>query len=251
MISARRRPPSSGACWTTCLRAASPASRSARSTRRTRPRILNKVAEQGGAVHHRQRRADSNRVLYIGTDNVAAGEQAGEQIKKALPNGGKIMLFVGTMDAANARERVEGIKKAIAGTKIEIIDIRTDGVDFAKAKAQRRGHAGQVPEHRRAGRPLVLQHAADLQGGAGRRQGRQGQDRRLRRGPGRRCAASPTGSCDRDRRAAAVRVRLPVDDGLLAKCIEGDKSVHPGQQARSSSRPGSSTSRTSRTSRRR
>jgi ribose transport system substrate-binding protein len=39
------------------------------------------------------------------------------------------------MDAANARERTQGLKEAIAGTKIEIIDIRTDGGDQAKAKA--------------------------------------------------------------------------------------------------------------------
>src|SRR4051794_11343176 len=44
------------------------------------------------------------------------------------------MLFVGTMGADNARERVEGIKKSLAGTKVEIIDIRTDEVDFARAK---------------------------------------------------------------------------------------------------------------------
>jgi ribose transport system substrate-binding protein len=76
----------------------------------------------------------SNRLLYIGTDNVAAGVQAGELIKKTLPDGGKIMLFVGTLGNANARERVEGIKKAIAGTKIEIVDVRTDDIDFVKAK---------------------------------------------------------------------------------------------------------------------
>ena len=55
--------------------------------------------------------------------------------EKSLPEGGTAMLFVGTMDAANARERTQGIKEAIAGTKIEIIDIRTDGGDQAKAKA--------------------------------------------------------------------------------------------------------------------
>lgn len=44
-------------------------------------------------------------------------------------------MFVGTMDADNARERVQGIKEVLSGTKIEIVDIRTDGVDFAKAKA--------------------------------------------------------------------------------------------------------------------
>jgi len=76
----------------------------------------------------------SNRLMYIGTDNVAAGVQAGELLKKALPDGGKIMLFVGTLGNANARERLEGIKKAIAGTKIEIVDTRTDDIDFAKAK---------------------------------------------------------------------------------------------------------------------
>ena len=77
----------------------------------------------------------SKRIAYIGTDNVAAGRQAGEEIKKALPNGGKIALFVGTMDADNARERVQGIKESIAGTKVELVDVFTDQVDFAKAKA--------------------------------------------------------------------------------------------------------------------
>src|SRR3978361_524118 len=78
----------------------------------------------------------SNRVVYIGTDNVAAGHQAGDEIKKALPNGGKVMMFVGTMDADNARERVKGIKDTVAGSKIEIVDIRTDGAAFAKAKRE-------------------------------------------------------------------------------------------------------------------
>ena len=55
----------------------------------------------------------SNRMVYIGTDNVAAGVQAGELMKEAMPDGGTAMLFVGTMDNANARERVEGIKKEI------------------------------------------------------------------------------------------------------------------------------------------
>ncbi len=76
----------------------------------------------------------SKRIAYIGTDNFAAGEQAGAEIKKALPNGGKIMLFVGSLDSDNARERVNGIKKSIAGTKVEVIDVRTDETDQAKAR---------------------------------------------------------------------------------------------------------------------
>jgi len=77
----------------------------------------------------------SKRKCYIGTDNVAAGRQAGEMIKEVLPNGGKIMLFVGKQDTQNAKERIQGIKEAIAGTKIEIIDVKTDDVDQVRAKA--------------------------------------------------------------------------------------------------------------------
>jgi ribose transport system substrate-binding protein len=77
----------------------------------------------------------SKRKCYIGTDNVAAGRQAGDMIKEVLPNGGKIMLFVGKKDTQNAKERIQGIKEAIAGTKIEIIDVRTDDVDQVRAKS--------------------------------------------------------------------------------------------------------------------
>ena len=95
---------------------------------------LNKVAASAALFTTDSDAPESNRLVYIGTDNVAAGRQAGEQIKQALPDGGKIMLFVGSMDNANARERVQGIKEVIAGTKIEIIDVRTDEIDFVKAK---------------------------------------------------------------------------------------------------------------------
>lgn len=96
--------------------------------------ILNKVASQAVLFTTDSDAPKSDRVMYIGTDNVAAGVQCGELIKKSLPDGGKIMLFVGTMGADNARERVEGIKKSLEGSKVEIIDIRTDEVDFARAK---------------------------------------------------------------------------------------------------------------------
>lgn len=96
--------------------------------------ILNKVASQAVLFTTDSDAPQTKRVAYIGTDNTLAGVDAGKLILKALPNGGKIMLFVGTMGAANARERVDGIKKALTGSKVEIIDIRTDEVDFARAK---------------------------------------------------------------------------------------------------------------------
>jgi ribose transport system substrate-binding protein len=66
---------------------------------------------------------------------VAAGRQAGQMIKEVLPDGGKIMLFVGKLDARNAQERIQGIKEALEGSKVEIIDVRTDDVDSVRAKS--------------------------------------------------------------------------------------------------------------------
>ncbi len=77
----------------------------------------------------------SKRLCYIGTDNVDAGRQAGQLIKEVLPDGGKIMLFVGKKDTQNAKERIQGITEAVKGTKIEIIDVRTDNVDQVVAKS--------------------------------------------------------------------------------------------------------------------
>jgi len=96
--------------------------------------FLNKIAGQTLLVCCDSDAAKSKRVAYIGTDNEAAGEQAGALIKEALPNGGKIMLFVGHSDSQNAVERSGGIKKALAGSNIEIIDIRTDDTDAVRAQ---------------------------------------------------------------------------------------------------------------------
>jgi len=77
----------------------------------------------------------SNRLCYIGTDNHAAGLEAGKLIKEALPGGGKIMLFVGKRDAQNAKDREQGIRDALKGSNITIVDVRTDDTDRAKAKS--------------------------------------------------------------------------------------------------------------------
>ena len=95
---------------------------------------LNKVASQTLLICHDSDAPKSKRVCYIGTDNTAAGMQAAQLIKEALPDGGKIMIFVGTLDAQNAKERYAGIKEGLKGTKVEIIDVRTDETDQARAQ---------------------------------------------------------------------------------------------------------------------
>ena len=75
---------------------------------------------------------------------MAAGRQAGELIKEALPNGGKIMVFVGMKDARNAAERFQGIKEALQGSKVEIIDIRTDDTQRVPLKVVAETEYGDV-----------------------------------------------------------------------------------------------------------
>ncbi len=96
--------------------------------------VLNRVAALSVLFTTDSDAPASNRMVYIGTDNVAAGREAGAEMKKALPQGGRAMLFVGTMDADNARERVQGIREALQGGNIEILDVRTDESDFARAR---------------------------------------------------------------------------------------------------------------------
>ncbi len=97
--------------------------------------LINDTAKRTLVITQDSDAPTSERALYIGTDNVAAGRQAGQLIKEALPNGGKIMLFVGKSDARNAAERAQGIKEALNGSNIEILDTRTDDTDRARAKS--------------------------------------------------------------------------------------------------------------------
>lgn len=97
--------------------------------------MLNDAARQAVVFTHDSDAPDSRRECYVGTDNVAAGREAGGLIKEALPQGGRIAVFVGKLDARNAQERLQGIKEAIAGSTISIIDVRTDDTDQVRAKA--------------------------------------------------------------------------------------------------------------------
>jgi ribose transport system substrate-binding protein len=97
--------------------------------------MLNDASGQTLLVTQDSDAAKSKRVFYLGSDNTAAGRQAGEQIKKALPNGGKIMVFVGDKDAQNAKDREGGVEEVLKGSNITVVDIRTDNTDKARAKS--------------------------------------------------------------------------------------------------------------------
>jgi ribose transport system substrate-binding protein len=95
---------------------------------------LNEVAAKTNLITSDSDAASSNRLCYIGTDNHAAGMMAGDLVKKALPAGGKIMVFVGKSDAQNAKDRIGGLRDALKGSNIQVLDVRTDDADHARAK---------------------------------------------------------------------------------------------------------------------
>src|SRR5262249_8032100 len=97
--------------------------------------MINDLAKQILVITQDSDAPNSDRACYLGTDNRAAGRQAGQLIKEALPQGGKIMIFVGKIDAQNAQDRFNGIKDALAGSNVQIIDVRTDDTDTVRAKA--------------------------------------------------------------------------------------------------------------------
>jgi ribose transport system substrate-binding protein len=108
---------------------------------------LNQVAAKAPVLTQDSDAPQSHRLCYIGTDNHAAGVMAGQWIKKVLgPAGGKIVLFVGDRSAQNAHDREQGIRDAIAGSKVTILDVRTDDADHARAKANASDELVKYPD---------------------------------------------------------------------------------------------------------
>lgn len=97
--------------------------------------MIDRVASQIPVIITDSDIPGSDRICYIGTDNVSAGREAGNLIKELLPDGGEIVMFVGKVDAQNAKERIQGVREELEGTDIQILDIRTDDIDRIRAKA--------------------------------------------------------------------------------------------------------------------
>jgi len=79
------------------------------------PADINKWAKEMKLITVDSDAPDSDRLFYIGTDNVAAGRKAGELLAEACPEGGKVMIFVGDLSQANANERAQGVIDALFG----------------------------------------------------------------------------------------------------------------------------------------
>ena len=91
--------------------------------------LLNQLAEKINLVTHDSDAPDSNRLCYVGVDNYDAGLMCAELVKKALPDGGKIMIFVGRMEQDNAKHRRQGLIDGLIGKERD-----TDAVKLSEDK---------------------------------------------------------------------------------------------------------------------
>ena len=116
--------------------------------------VLNKAATATNLLTHDSDAPDTNRLVYIGMDNFDAGLMCGRTLRKAMPEGGKVMIFVGRLDQDNAKRRRQGFIDGLLDRKpdpsrndpsgneltsedgkITIVGTMTDQTDRAKAKA--------------------------------------------------------------------------------------------------------------------
>lgn len=62
----------------------------------------------------------SKALVYVGTDNTAAGRLAGEMMARLLPGGGAVGTQVASLRTLNGCERIAGFRAALAGTAIAV-----------------------------------------------------------------------------------------------------------------------------------
>lgn len=116
--------------------------------------ILNKAAIATNLITHDSDAPQTNRLVYIGMDNYDAGLMCGRTLRKAMPDGGQVMIFIGRLDQDNSKRRRQGCIDGLLDRKPDpsrndpsgdelksedgkftILGTMTDQFDRAKAKA--------------------------------------------------------------------------------------------------------------------
>ena len=116
--------------------------------------LLNSWCEKVPLITQDSDAPGTNRLMYIGMDNYIAGRMCGELAKKALPDGGNVMLTIGRLEQDNAKRRRQGVidvllgrselgeydptGEVLEGNGYKILDTLTDQglADIAKRKAE-------------------------------------------------------------------------------------------------------------------
>jgi len=128
--------------------------------------LINQASKQAKVITQDSDAPDSQRLCFVGMDNYKAGRAAGQLVKEAFPDGGKIMIFVGRLEQLNAQQRRQGVidevldrpvppsgeikydpaGSEVKGAKYTIISTRTDNGDYARAKANAEDAMSAYPD---------------------------------------------------------------------------------------------------------
>jgi ribose transport system substrate-binding protein len=125
--------------------------------------FINSIAALVPLITHDSDAPGTNRLMYIGMDNYAAGRMAGQLVKQALPEGGAVMLFIGRLEQDNSKHRRQGVidelldrpneagrfdpvDEVIKGDKYTIIGTLTDQGEFETAKRKAADAINTYPE---------------------------------------------------------------------------------------------------------
>lgn len=87
---------------------------------------INSIAAKVPTITHDSDAPQSSRLMYIGMDNYAAGRLCGELVRKALPDGGKVLLAIGRLEQDNSRFRRQGV--------IDVLLERDRTMDFYRSQ---------------------------------------------------------------------------------------------------------------------
>ena len=86
---------------------------------------------------------NSQRVMYIGTDNKTAGRVQGETLGALLGGTGRVGIITGGLASLNLNERIEGLRETL-GPNVEIVETVANEGDFQRglsvSEALLRGH---------------------------------------------------------------------------------------------------------------
>lgn len=127
--------------------------------------ILNRAAASSKLITQDSDAPETNRLVYIGMDNYDAGLMCGRTLRKAMPQGGSVMIFVGRLDQDNAKRRRQGFIDGLlerqpdpnrndpSGNEVKsddgkfvVLGTLTDQFDRAKAKANVEDTVTRHPE---------------------------------------------------------------------------------------------------------
>jgi ribose transport system substrate-binding protein len=99
--------------------------------------FLNEVGQNTILITQDADAPKSDRLVYIGTNNYKAGRALGGLVKKAIPEGGEVMIFVGRLEQLNARQRRQGVIDELLNRPMQKLDqVKFDPVDASDLKAE-------------------------------------------------------------------------------------------------------------------